>query len=181
MAGALLGVNPFDQPDVELSKRMTRGVLGGADDETGAAGGASPAELLAGLRAGDYLAILAYVRRTSELDSALAGLRRAIGETHGIATTVGYGPRYLHSTGQLHKGGPANGRFLQLVECPTAGSDSDVEVPGAGYTFGQLARAQAGGDFGALAAAGRRVSRVCVAGTGAEEVSSLTAAVRRQA
>ena len=180
VAGALLGVNPFDQPDVELSKRMTGDVLADEGDAVGAAIGVSPAELLAGLQPGDYLGILVYVRRTSELDSALAGLRRAIGESHGIATTVGYGPRYLHSTGQLHKGGPANGRFLQLVEHPAAGCDGDVEVPGAGYTFGRLARAQAYGDLGALAALGRRVSRVCVAGTGAEAVNAFTAAVRQQ-
>lgn len=181
VAGALLSVNPFDQPDVELSKRMTRDVLDGAADVIGVTGNASPAELLAGLQPGDYLGILAYVRRTSELHSALAGLRRAIGETHGIATTVGYGPRYLHSTGQLHKGGPVNGRFLQLVERSADGCDGDVEVPGAGYSFGQLARAQADGDLGALAGLGRSVSRVCVEGTGAEEVTSLAASLRRRA
>ena len=180
VAGALLGVNPFDQPDVELSKRMTRDALAGEGDSIGAAIGVSPAELLAEFQPGDYLGILVYARRTSELDSALAGLRRAIGETHGIATTVGYGPRYLHSTGQLHKGGPPNGRFLQLVERAGHGDGGDVEVPGAGYTFGQLARAQADGDLGALAALGRRVSRMCLEGTGAEAVSSLAATVRRR-
>ena len=181
VAGALLGVNPFDQPDVELSKRMTRDALDGTGDAIGASGGASPAELLAGLRPGDYLAILVYVRRTAELDSALAGLRRVVGEIHGIATTVGYGPRYLHSTGQLHKGGPADGRFLQLVERPGSGEGADVGVPGADYTFGRLAKAQADGDLSALAALGRSVSRLCVDGTGAEDVGSLAAAVRRQA
>ena len=123
VAGALLGLNPFDQPDVELSKRMTISALDGAG--AGAADdapcGVSPAELLADAQPGGYLAILVFVRRTAELDSALAELRRAIGEVHGVATTVGYGPRYLHSTGQLHKGGPANGRFLQLLEKPRAG------------------------------------------------------------
>ncbi len=178
VAGALLGVNPFDQPDVELSKRMTRDALDVTGDAIEANGGASPAELLTDVEPGDYLAVLVYVRRTAELDSALAGLRRAVGEKHGIATTVGYGPRYLHSTGQLHKGGPANGRFLMLAERPGTARDRDVELPGEDYTFGRLARAQADGDLGALAALGRRVSRVYVEGDGAADVRALAAAVR---
>lgn len=179
VAGALLGVNPFDQPDVELSKRMTIDALDGTGGAAETAGGASPAELLADAKPGDYLAVLAYVRRTSELDAALAGFRLTVGERHGIATTVGYGPRYLHSTGQLHKGGPANGRFLQLVEKPGNGEGADVGVPGADYTFGRLAKAQADGDLSALEALGRRVSRVCVEGNGADEVVSLAASLRR--
>ena len=178
VAGALLGVNPFDQPDVELSKRMTKNVLDGEGDAIGAASGVSPSRLLEATKPGDYLGILVYVRRTSELDAALAGLRRAVGEAQGIPTTVGYGPRYLHSTGQLHKGGPATGRFLQLVEQPGHGDSGDLDVPGADYTFGRLARAQADGDLGALAALGRSVSRVCVEGSGAEEVNSLAASLR---
>ena len=180
VAGALLGVNPFDQPDVELSKRMAREALEYAGGSAGVADGVSPAQLLADTRPGDYLAVLVYVRRTSELESALAGLRRAIGERHGIATTVGYGPRYLHSTGQLHKGGPANGRFLQLVEHLGDEEGADVSVPGADYTFGRLAKAQADGDLGAQAGLGRRVSRVCVEGGGAGEVTALAASLRRQ-
>ena len=176
VAGALLGVNPFDQPDVELSKRMTRDALAGEGDAAGAAGGASPAGLLADAKPGDYLAILVYAGRTAALDSALAGLRRAVGEGRGIATTVGYGPRYLHSTGQLHKGGPANGRFLQLVERLDNEEGGDVTVPGAAYTFGRLAEAQADGDLRALAALGRRVARAQVAG--ADDVRALAAAVR---
>ncbi len=179
VAAALLGVNPFDQPDVELSKRMTRDALDATGDGIGAAGGASPAELLADVKAGDYLAVLAYVRRTRELDSALAELRLAAGERHGIATTVGYGPRYLHSTGQLHKGGPANGGFLMLVEKPGNGEGADMGVPGAEYTFGRLAKAQADGDLSALAALGRRVSKVYVEGDGVKEVDALVATVRR--
>ena len=176
VAVALLGVNPFDQPDVELSKRMTRDALAGVEDAIEAAGGSSPAELLAGVKPNDYLAVLAYVRRTRELDSALAELRRAVGERHGIATTVGYGPRYLHSTGQLHKGGPANGRFLQLLEGSRAGCAGDLDVPGAGYTFGALADAQADGDLRALTALGRHVARVRV--SSADDVRALAAEVR---
>ncbi len=179
VAGALLGVNPFNQPDVEFSKQMARVALGGAGDSTGESGGVSSSELLADVQAGDYLAVLVYVRRTAELDAALAGLRLAVGERHGIATTVGYGPRYLHSTGQLHKGGPANARFLLLAEKPDDGCDGDVDVPGAAYTFGGLAKAQADGDHKALAALGRSVSRVYVEGSGVEQVSSLAASVRR--
>ena len=183
VAGALLGLNPFDQPDVELSKRMAMGTLDGAG--AGAADdapcGVSPAALLVDPQPGGYLAILVFVRRTAELDSALAELRRTIGEVHGVATTVGYGPRYLHSTGQLHKGGPANARFLQLLEQPRGGCGGDVDVPGAGYTFGRLARAQADGDLGALASLGRPVSRVYVEGTGAEEVMALAGCLRRHA
>ena len=169
VAGALLEVNPFDQPDVELSKRMAISVLDGTGGTDDAPSGVSPAELLADAQPGGYLAVLVFVRRTVELDSALAELRRTVGEVHGVATTVGYGPRYMHSTGQLHKGGPANGRFLQLLEKPRAGRAGDVVVPGAGYTFGRLARAQADGDLGALASLGRPVSRVYVEGTGAED------------
>ena len=180
-AGALLEVNPFDQPDVELSKRMAISVLDGTGGTDDAPSGVSPAELLADAQPGGYLAVLVFVRRTVELDSALAELRRTVGEVHGVATTVGYGPRYLHSTGQLHKGGPANGRFLQLLENPRAGCAGDVTVPGAGYTFGRLARAQADGDLGALASLGRPVSRVYVEGTGAEDVMALADCLRRQA
>ena len=181
VAGALLEVNPFDQPDVELSKRMAISVLDGTGGTDDAPSGVSPAELLADAQPGGYLAVLVFVRRTVELDSALAELRRTVGEVHGVATTVGYGPRYLHSTGQLHKGGPANGRFLQLLENPRAGCAGDVTVPGAGYTFGRLARAQADGDLGALASLGRPVSRVYVEGTGAEDVMALADCLRRQA
>ena len=180
-AGALLEVNPFDQPDVELSKRMAISVLDGTGGTDDAPSGVSPAELLADAQPGGYLAVLVFVRRTVELDSALAELRRTVGEVHGVATTVGYGPRYLHSTGQLHKGGPANGRFLQLLEKPRAGRAGDVVVPGAGYTFGRLARAQADGDLGALASLGRPVSRVYVEGTGAEEMMALAGCLRRHA
>ena len=181
VAGALLEVNPFDQPDVELSKRMAISVLDGTGGTDDAPSGVSPAELLADAQPGGYLAVLVFVRRTVELDSALAELRRTVGEVHGVATTVGYGPRYMHSTGQLHKGGPANGRFLQLLEKPRAGRAGDVVVPGAGYTFGRLARAQADGDLGALASLGRPVSRVYVEGTGAEDVLALAGCLRRHA
>ena len=97
-----------------------------------------------------------YGPQNDETDDAVAALRRRIAETHKIATTAGYGPRYLHSTGQLHKGGPASGIFLQFE--PPQGDD--VSIPGEGYSFGVLAKAQALGDLQALLDLGRRAARV---------------------
>ena len=101
------------------------------------------------------MAVMAYVRQTQEVDLALSDLRRLVMERYRIATTLGYGPRFLHSTGQLHKGGPDTGLFLQL----TASHGDDLPVPGEPYTFGALAGAQAMGDLRALQAKGRRVAR----------------------
>ena len=117
---------------------------------------ASLGKLLAERRRGDYLAIMAYVRQTPEVNRALDTLRRKVTERHGIATTMGYGPRFLHSTGQLHKGGPWSGLFLQL----TTEHSQDLSIPGAPYTFGVLADAQALGDLQALRASERRAVRV---------------------
>ena len=117
---------------------------------------ASLGKLLAEGKEGDYLAIMAYVRQTPEVDQALDALRRKVTERHGIATTMGYGPRFLHSTGQLHKGGPGSGVFLQL----TAEHEQDLGIPGTPYTFGVLADAQALGDLQALRASERRAARV---------------------
>ena len=115
----------------------------------------SLSKLLAEAGRGDYLAIMAYVRQTPEVDQALDALRRKVTERHGIATTMGYGPRFLHSTGQLHKGGPGSGLFLQL----TAEHAHDVAIPDAPYTFGVLADGQAVGDLQALRASERRAVR----------------------
>ena len=117
----------------------------------------------------DYLAIMAYVPQTPEFDLALDALRRKVTERHGIATTMGYGPRFLHSTGQLHKGGPASGLFLQF----TTEHAQDIEIPGAPFTFGVLADAQAIGDLNALRAAGRRVVRVDLGAQPAEAIRKL--------
>ena len=159
VAGSLLGVHPFDQPNVQQAKDETARMLDAyrssgelADQEAdGSLGG-----LLSQARPGDYLAVMAYLNGTPETDEALAALRRSVAERHRIATTLGYGPRFLHSTGQLHKGGPGMGLFLQL----TAARDTDLDVPGEPYTFGVLADAQALGDLRALRSAGRRVARV---------------------
>ena len=159
VAGAVLEVNPFDQPDVQAAKDMTNSVL--AEFESSGrlpeAPGTTPApDLLSMVRPGDYVAIMAYAQKSQELDAALDELRHTLVTRFGVATTMGYGPRFLHSTGQLHKGGPPSGLYLQVVE----ETGADVEIPGRSYSFGVLAAAQALGDLRALEAAGRRASRL---------------------
>ncbi|NNN16830.1 MAG: bifunctional transaldolase/phosoglucose isomerase [Thermoplasmata archaeon] len=167
-SGMILGIDPFDQPDVELAKELARRAMAPAapgtptpEVETVAAG--DPVALsnavkawLASCRPGDYVGIQAYLAPSEKTWSALGAIRRRTLERLHLATTLGYGPRFLHSTGQLHKGGPNTGVFLQLVDTP----HQDLEVPGAGYTFGQLIRAQSLGDYQALRHKGRRVLRV---------------------
>ena len=163
-AGAVLGVQPFDQPDVQLAKDMARRAM--ADpDATGAdrlrpcpASQAGPAidGWLASARPGNYVALQAFLAPSAEVTAALQALRQELGVRTGLATTLGYGPRFLHSTGQLHKGGPNSGLFLQLIDEP----GDDLRVPDLGFTFGELLRAQAAGDAAALLERGRRVLRV---------------------
>lgn len=159
VAGAIIKVNPFDQPNVQAAKDMTDSVLesyqatGKLPD--GSFGGPVQ-DLLGSIADGDYLAIMAYVSETPETDRAFETLRRRIAERYGVATTLGYGPRFLHSTGQLHKGGPPSGAFLQITTRHTDGGS----IPGAHFSFGTLADAQALGDRKALVAAGRRVARL---------------------
>jgi transaldolase / glucose-6-phosphate isomerase len=153
VAGALLGINPFDQPDVQAAKTATDQVLRDGDDLPPTD---DPTDLLAGVQETDYVALLGFVTPGGEdhdrLEAAASRLRRRLRS----AVTVGIGPRYLHSTGQLHKGGPDTGVFLLAV-----GDDpEDAEVPGRPYSFGRLKRAQAAGDLAALQAAGRRVVHV---------------------
>ena len=172
VAGAVLGVNPFDQPNVQTAKDKTAEVLSayerdGALPETPST--LSVEELLAQAAPGDYLCIMAYVHQTPDVDAALAALRLRVMQRHAIATTSGYGPRFLHSTGQLHKGGPASGLFLQI----TTDHPNDIDVPGQSYSFGTLADAQALGDLQALQAAGLRVARVRLTGGVAEGLSAL--------
>ncbi len=154
VAGHVLGVNPFDQPNVQEAKEATGRILqeGAAPEpEMG-----SLSALLEQVRPGDYIAIQAYLPRTAEVEVQLQAARRRLRDRFRVATTVGYGPRFLHSTGQLHKGGPNTGVFIQVV-----GSDpADVQIPGKPYTFGALKRAQALGDLASLRAHGRRAARV---------------------
>lgn len=188
VAGGILEINPFDQPDVEASKAATKR-LTSAYEETGelpkerpiategpltlfadernadelarAAGedGSLAAYLaahLARLGTGDYLAVLAYLRMVDEYDAELQALRHRVRDRRGVATCLGYGPRYLHSTGQAYKGGPDSGVFLQM----TCEDETDLKVPGRGYTFGVVKAAQARGDLQVLAERGRRALRV---------------------
>jgi transaldolase / glucose-6-phosphate isomerase len=144
VAGWALGIDPFDQPNVQEAKDNTAKVLGEGTPEGLADGSFS--ELLDGLAPPAYVAILGYLPHDDAVDRAVSGLRAALIERHGVATTFGYGPRYLHSTGQFHKGGPPTGRFLELVH----GSSEDAEVPGQPYSFRTLINAQADGDLQTL-------------------------------
>jgi hypothetical protein len=155
LAGALLGIQPFDQPDVAAAKAATAKVLaeGRPDLPVTAA-----SDLLGQLGPGDYLAVQAFVDPGAEVVDRLDAVRTAVRQRWRVATTVGLGPRFLHSTGQLHKGGPGSGVFVQVV-----GDDpDDVAVPGESYGFSALKAAQADGDLVALHERGRRAGRVAV-------------------
>jgi transaldolase/glucose-6-phosphate isomerase len=184
VAGSILGINPFDQPDVEASKVKTR-ELTDAFEKTGAlpeekpiltidgialfadptnAAVVSGAGSLAGALkahlgragAGDYVALLAYIDRSPEHVEAVQRMRRMIRDRTRAATCVGFGPRFLHSTGQAYKGGPNSGVFVQITAEPA----EDIPVPGQSYSFGIVEAAQARGDFDVLAERGRRLLRV---------------------
>ena len=159
VAGSLLGVHPFDQPAVQAAKYVAVRLM----DQYRRTGNLSMTkapfsfqEFISDAGPGMYVAIMGYLQPTPETDRTLQSLRRKISERYGVATTLGYGPRYLHSTGQLHKGGPNTGLFLQLTSRHT----EDIPIPGEAYTFGVLADAQAQGDLEALKSVGRRVARV---------------------
>jgi len=172
VAGAVMGIHPFDQPNVQLAKDMTDAVLA-EYLESGSLPARKPSasveELLAEAVPGNYVAVMAYARKTAEMDEALATLRRRITEGYGVPVTVGYGPRILHSTGQMHKGGPDEGLFIQV----TCDSRLDLEIPGEEYSFGTLLEAQALADFRALRAIDRRVSHVRLDDVGAESLKGL--------
>ncbi len=161
----LLGVNAFDQPDVQDSKTRTKNKLADfqktgklADVDLVDASDAKSAleKFLSGTRAGEFVAINAYLPRSAETIEALQRARVAIREKTKCAVTAGFGPRFQHSTGQFHKGGPNKGWFIQFVY----DANDDMDIPTQGLTFGTLLRAQALGDYEALKAAGRRVLRV---------------------
>ena len=184
VAGSIIGINAFNQPDVEASKIETRkltseyeatghlpaespffeaaGVKLFADDKNTAAlkGGAKLVDVLkahlARAGAGDYFAVLGYVTMNAENEKVLQGFRHVVRDKKKVATCLGFGPRFLHSTGQAYKGGPNSGVFLQIT-CDDA---SDLPVPGQKYTFGTVKAAQARGDFNVLAERGRRALRV---------------------
>jgi hypothetical protein len=176
-AGAILGINAFNQPNVQESKDNTNRLLalvrtqGKLPEEkpslvkdplklyfkeTGHTVPATLKQFLVQSRPGDYLALMAYIPENPANQRALQEIRSMLQDGLHIPTTLGYGPRFLHSTGQFHKGGPNTGLFLQL----TAEDAKDVPIPGAPYTFGVFKRAQALGDLEALEKHGRRVGHI---------------------
>ncbi|MEB2284847.1 MAG: transaldolase [Polyangiaceae bacterium UTPRO1] len=167
-AGWVLGIDPFDQPNVQESKDNTVRLLqvyrdSGALPDPGGVVSVNATDFARRLEAhlklvrkGDYIAVTAYVERTGEREQILRQIRAALRDRSRNATTVGYGPRFLHSTGQLHKGGAANGVFIQLSAEP----GEDLAIPGEAFSFATLEAAQALGDYQSLAARGRRVLRV---------------------
>jgi transaldolase/glucose-6-phosphate isomerase len=184
VAGSIIGINAFNQPDVEASKIETK-KLTSEYESTGSlpaespfftskdaklfadpknvlalAGGKTLGEVLKAhlsrIEAGDYFAVLGYIPMNAENAAALQSIRIAVRDTKKVATCLGFGPRFLHSTGQAYKGGPNSGVFLQIT-CDDA---SDLPVPGQKYTFGIVKAAQARGDFAVLAERGRRALRV---------------------
>ncbi|MBI5379428.1 MAG: hypothetical protein HZA23_04655 [Nitrospirae bacterium] len=179
VAGVVLGINPFDEPDVTASKLNTHRILeefretrrfpsreapleeGGIRlyaDATTRAGSLRDAlhRFLALARPSDYLALLAYLDRSPQHEDLLQAIRIRIRDRYRIATTVGFGPRYLHSTGQIHKGGPNTGLFIQI----TAEDAEDLPIPGAPYSFSLLKQAQALGDYQALQERERRIVEI---------------------
>jgi len=159
VAGALIGIDPFNEPDVQRSKDITNRALEAYRREGGLpllVGEGTLPHLLSQAEPGDYFSAMAYIRQTPETDGLLYELRRRVLAHYPIATMVGYGPRYLHSTGQLHKGGPSTGLYLLL----TADHPIDIPIPGQPYSFGVLVAAQAIGDMAALQSLGRRVVRI---------------------
>ncbi len=167
VAGALLGIDAFDQPNVQESKDNTKRLLeeykstgrmtvGGSQIQPSDA--EAIGALLAKVKAGDYVALTEYFGQTIERDKAIARIRETIARELHVATTTGYGPRFLHSTGQLHKGGADNGVFLQLTGSPKR----DVPLPNEKFTFGVLVRAQAIGDYQSLVSRNRRVVSIAL-------------------
>ncbi|MFN2556470.1 MAG: bifunctional transaldolase/phosoglucose isomerase [Nitriliruptorales bacterium] len=155
LAGAALHINPFDQPDVEASKQATRRAL----DEGISEVECQPLQpLLEKLGPGDYLAIQAFVDPDADVVADLERARIALRDRYHVATTLGIGPRYLHSTGQLHKGGPETGVFVQVV----GEDEEDPPIPGEDFGFSTLKRGQAAGDLQILQSRGRRAGRVAL-------------------
>ncbi|HET9781215.1 MAG TPA: bifunctional transaldolase/phosoglucose isomerase [Candidatus Dormibacteraeota bacterium] len=183
IAGAILGIDAFDQPNVQESKDNTKKVLAtfkskgklpAAESVPAAKAKAGVASLLAKARKGAYFAIMAYTTRTPQSEAAIAAIRTAVRDRTKIATTSGYGPRFLHSTGQLHKGGPKTGLFLQIVQDDTR----DVPIPGQPYGFSVLKQAQAIGDLQSLQSRKLPVLRVTLGSQPAKGWRELTAAVK---
>ena len=155
VAGSYLEINPFDQPDVQAAKDKTNEVLAAGDEPEVELEG-SIDTLLAQASEGDYVCVQAFVEPSEENDRRIGDLVRKLRRRSGLVVTHGYGPRYLHSTGQLHKGGPNTGLFLQVVDDP----GEELAIPGQPFGFRRLIRAQAAGDYASLKERGRRVARI---------------------
>jgi len=155
VAGHVLGINPFDQPDVQSAKDKTKEVLA-AGGEPDVEPRGSLDELLAAAQPGDYVCLQAFVEPTAANEEKVLALAARAREATGCVVTHGFGPRYLHSTGQLHKGGPPTGRFVQIVD----DTGEELAIPGQPFGFGTLIRAQAAGDFASLEERGRSIVRV---------------------
>ena len=182
IAGHLLGIHPFDQPNVQESKDNTQRMLDKYKSTGSLPHPAQPPltpqtarlpEFLDQASAGDYVALMAYLDESPDIAAALAELRQAILNRYHLANTLGYGPRFLHSTGQLHKGGANNGLFIQL----TSPSGRDVPIPGELFSFRALAQAQAAGDLDALHAHHRRAARIELGANPASGIRRLSRAI----
>lgn len=179
VAGHLLGIQPFDQPNVQESKDNTNRVLesfhstGRLPEQTSHPAKDAAQTISNHLKPGTYVSILAYTTPAKLFEAAIRRLRQALMARYKIATTFGYGPRYLHSTGQLHKGGPNTGVFLGLVD----GMAPDLSIPAKPFTFGTLAKAQATGDIESLRAHHRQAIRVQLGRDQAATVEAITAAL----
>jgi transaldolase/glucose-6-phosphate isomerase len=203
VAGSLLGINAFNQPDVEASKIETKkltsqyeatgslppespffeekGIKLFADEKNAAAlkGGTTLSDVLKAhlsrVGTGDYFGVLAYITMNAENEKALEVMRHAVRDKNKVATVLGFGPRFLHSTGQAYKGGPNSGVFLQI----TCDGAKDLQVPGQKYTFGVVKAAQARGDFAVLAERGRRALRVHLGKNLKSGLATLTKALQK--
>lgn len=179
IAGHVLGIHPFDQPNVQESKDNTNRVLetfqstGRLPEQTKSHPKDAAQDLSSRLQSGTYASILAYTTPSRSFEAAVHRLRKALMARHRVATTFGYGPRYLHSTGQLHKGGPNTGVFLELVDRMAP----DVPIPGKPFSFGILAKAQATGDLESLRAHHRHAICVQLGRDQVGTVSAITAAL----
>jgi transaldolase/glucose-6-phosphate isomerase len=196
VAGSLIGIDAFNQPDVEASKIATRKITS-EYEKTGSLPKESPAleedgirvfgeakgktlvdclrAHLGTLKAGDYFALLAYIEMNQAHEDALQGIRRGVRDSKRVATCLGFGPRFLHSTGQAYKGGPNTGVFLQI----TSDDAEDLQVPGQKYTFGVVKAAQARGDLEVLLDRGRRALRVHLGSDVAAGLKKLASAMER--
>ncbi len=174
VAGWVLEINPFDQPNVQEAKDNTKRVLESGVPKIEEASDEQLRVLLADAEPPHYVAVMGYVPPSPEFDQAIGELRETIRAATRAATTFGYGPRFLHSTGQLHKGGPPTGRFLQLISEPRR----DADIPGAGYSFATLIAAQAAGDLQTLRAHELPAERVQLGHDPVAGMQKLTARIK---